>query len=121
MSISSLREFPENCVYKHGELSCCIEYFHRKLLAANFLSDDIESARKKMHLLDLPIKTMHSFFYSHVLNTSQKLIDLLVQLVIFSVEVDDKQIITCHFSFHTLYQPSFVYHPLSLSALGLIS
>jgi hypothetical protein len=24
-------------------------------------------------------------------------------------------------SYHTLYQPSFIYHPLSLSALGLIS
>jgi hypothetical protein len=46
MSISSLREFPENCVYKHGELSCFIKYLHRKLLAANFLSDDIKSARK---------------------------------------------------------------------------
>ena len=40
--------------------------------------------------------------------------------VISSVEVYDKQIITCHFSYHTLYQPSFIYHPLSLSALGLI-
>ena len=38
-----------------------------------------------------------------------------------SVEVYDKHIITCHFSFHTLYQSSFIYHPLSLSALGLIS
>jgi hypothetical protein len=47
MSINSLREIPENCVYKHGELSCFIEYLHRKLLAANFLSYDIESARKK--------------------------------------------------------------------------
>ena len=40
--------------------------------------------------------------------------------VISSVEVYDKQIITCHFSYHTLYQPSFIYHPLSLSALGLM-
>ena len=120
MSINSLREIPENCVYKHGELSCFIEYLYRKLLAANFLSYDIESARKKMHLLDLPINTMHSLFYSHVFNSSQKLVNLLVQLVIFSVEVYDTQIITCHFSFNTLYQPSFIYHPLSLSALGLI-
>ena len=35
-------------------------------------------------------------------------------------KVYDKHIITCHFSYHTLYQPSFIYHPLSLSALGLI-
>jgi hypothetical protein len=46
MFVSSLREFPESCVYKHGELNCFIEYLHRKLLAANFLSYDIESARK---------------------------------------------------------------------------
>ena len=31
MVVSSLREFPENCVYKHGELKCFIEYLHRKL------------------------------------------------------------------------------------------
>ena len=37
-----------------------------------------------------------------------------------SVEVYDKHIITYHFSYHTLYQPSFIYYPLSLSALGLI-
>ena len=41
--------------------------------------------------------------------------------VISSVEVYDKHIITCHLSYNTLYQPSFIYHPLSLSALGLIS
>ena len=46
MFVSSLREFPENCVYKHGELNCFIEYLHIKLLDANYLSYDIESARK---------------------------------------------------------------------------
>ena len=46
MFVSSLREFPENCVYKHGKLNCFTEYLHRELLAANFLSYDIESARK---------------------------------------------------------------------------
>ena len=30
-------------------------------------------------------------------------------------------VITYQFSYHTLYQPSFIYPPLSLSALGLIS
>ena len=43
--------------------------------------------------------------------------------VISSVEVYiyiyDKHIITCHFSYHTLYQPSFIYHPLSLSITHL--
>ena len=46
MFVSSLREFPKNCVYKHGELNCFTQYLHRILLAANFLSYDIESARK---------------------------------------------------------------------------
>jgi hypothetical protein len=40
MFVSSLRELPENCVYKQGGLSL-------KLLTANFLSYDIESAKKK--------------------------------------------------------------------------
>jgi hypothetical protein len=46
MFVSSLREFSENCVYMHGELNCFIKYLYRKLLAANFLSYDIESASK---------------------------------------------------------------------------
>ena len=41
--------------------------------------------------------------------------------VISCVEVYDKHITTCHLSYNTLYKPSFIYHPLSLSALGLIS
>jgi hypothetical protein len=40
--------------------------------------------------------------------------------VISSVEVYDKHIITCHFSYHTLCQPSFIYHLLSLLGLRLI-
>jgi hypothetical protein len=35
MFVSSLREFPENCVYKQGGLNCFIEYLHRKSLTAN--------------------------------------------------------------------------------------
>ena len=47
MFVSSLfREFPENGVYNHCRLNCFIEYLHRKLLTANFLSYDIESAKK---------------------------------------------------------------------------
>jgi len=30
------------------------------------------------------------------------------------LEVYDKEIITCHFSYHTLYQPLFIYHDLGL-------
>ena len=54
---SSSREFPQNCVYKYAGLSCFIENLHRKVSVANFLSYDIESA-KKVHLLDLHIKTI---------------------------------------------------------------
>jgi hypothetical protein len=32
MSISSLCEFLENCVYRHGRFNCFIKYLHRKLL-----------------------------------------------------------------------------------------
>jgi hypothetical protein len=46
MFVSSLLEFPENCVYKHDEPNYFIEYLQRKLLAANFLSYDIESDRQ---------------------------------------------------------------------------
>ena len=56
----------------------------------------------------------------YVFNSSQKWLSIWYKLVIYSVEVYDKHIITCHFSYQTLYQPSFIYHPLSLSALGLI-
>ena len=44
MFVSSLRKFPENCVYGHVGFNCFIEYLHRQLLTANFLSYDIESA-----------------------------------------------------------------------------
>jgi hypothetical protein len=36
MSISSLRGFPENCVYRYGRFNCFIKYLHRKLLTTNF-------------------------------------------------------------------------------------
>ena len=44
MFLSLLHECPVSGVYKHGRLNCLIEYLHRKLLTANFLSYDIESA-----------------------------------------------------------------------------
>ena len=74
MFVSSLREFPENCVYKHCELNCFIGNFHRILLTANFLSYDIESA-KKVHLLNLHIKTIISYSittFLYVFNSIQK-------------------------------------------------
>ena len=36
MSVSSLREFPENCAYKHDGFNCYIKQLLRKLLATNF-------------------------------------------------------------------------------------
>ena len=44
MFVCSLREFPENCVYKQAELNCWI--FAQKLLTAIFLSYNIESAKQ---------------------------------------------------------------------------
>ena len=52
----------------------------------------------------------------YVFNSRQKWLNIIDQL--FPLLKYDKQIIICHFSNHTLYQPSFIYHPLSLSALG---
>ena len=71
MFANSLCEFPENYVYNHCGLNCFIEYLHRKLLTANFLSNDIEMA-KKVHLLDLHIKTKNFLFYNYVFHSSQK-------------------------------------------------
>ena len=96
MSVSSLREFPENCVYRHCGFNCFITCLHRKLLTTNFYLM-ILKVLKNVHLLDLYIKTTIFLFYNYI------------------------NIITCHFSYHTLYQHSFIYHPLRLSALGLIS
>ena len=62
MFVSSLCEFPENWAYKQGGLNCFIEYLHRKLLTANFLSYDNESAKKKYIYLDLHIKTITFLF-----------------------------------------------------------
>jgi hypothetical protein len=36
MSVSSLRELPQNCVYRHGGFNCFIKYLHRKLLTTIF-------------------------------------------------------------------------------------
>ena len=64
MFVRSLREFPENCAYKHDGLNCFIEHLHRNLLT-------IVSA-KKVHLLDLHIKTINVLSYNNVFNSSQK-------------------------------------------------
>ena len=62
MFVSSLREFPENCAYKHDGLNCFYWIFAQKIIiTANFLSYDIESAKKKS-ALDLHIKTMNFLF-----------------------------------------------------------
>ena len=68
----SLREFPENCVYRHGGFNCFIKYLHRKLLTTNF-SRMILKVLKNVHLLDLYIKTIIFLLYNyiHVFNSSQ--------------------------------------------------
>ena len=106
MSVSSLRKFPENYAYRHGGFNCFIKYLHRKLLTINF-SLMILKVLKNVHLLDLYIKTIIFLFYNyiHVFNSSQN-DTFWYKSVISSVEVYDKHIITCHFSYHTLYQPT---------------
>jgi hypothetical protein len=54
----------------------------------------------------IPAKNDYTFWYTSVIS---------------SVEVYNKHIIICYFSYHTFYQPSFIYNPLSLSTLRLIS
>jgi hypothetical protein len=78
MFVSSLREIPENCADKQG-----IEYLHRILLTASFLSYDIESAKAKVRLLELHIKIIHFLFYNFVINFSQNLLNILEQISYF--------------------------------------
>ena len=47
MSVSSLREFPENCVYRHGGFNCFIKYLHRKLLTTNFTPIILKVVKKR--------------------------------------------------------------------------
>ena len=103
-----------------GGFNCFMKYLHRKLLTTNF-SLMILKVLKNMHLLDLYIKTIIFLFYNYIYvsNSSQNDWTFWYKSVISSVEVYEN-IITCHFSYHTLYQPSFIYHPLSLMVLGLI-
>jgi hypothetical protein len=82
MFASSLREFPENSAYNHCGLNCFIEYLHRNVYTSNFLSYAIESVNK-VHLLDLHIKTIHFLFNSYVFNSSQKWLNILVQISYF--------------------------------------
>ena len=86
-------------------------------------SYEIKSA-EKLHLLDLHIKTINFLFYNYIflyLIPAKNDYTFWYKSVISSVEVYSKHIITCHFSYHALYQPSFIYNPLSPSTLGLIS
>jgi hypothetical protein len=50
MSVSSLREFPENCVYRHGGFNCFIKYFHRKLLTTNFSLIILKLLKKRVFI-----------------------------------------------------------------------
>ena len=48
MFVSSLREFPENCVYKHGGLNCFVEYLNRKLLLLSSFCRTILKVQQKL-------------------------------------------------------------------------
>jgi hypothetical protein len=65
MFVSSLREFSENCVYKHGGLNYFIEYLHRKFALLPIFSLLILKVLKKS-ALDLHIKTMNFLFYNYM-------------------------------------------------------
>ena len=66
MFASSLREFPENCVYKHGGLNCFAEYLHRKLLLLTIFSSMILKVLKKNAFIGLHIKTINFLFYNYI-------------------------------------------------------
>jgi hypothetical protein len=59
MSVSSLREFPENCVYRHGGFNCFIKYLHRKLLSTNFSLMILKVLKKRAFM---------AFFISYLLS-----------------------------------------------------
>jgi hypothetical protein len=83
------------------------------------LSYDIESAKKKVHLLELHIKPINFLFYNYVFNSSKTLSTFRNKSVIPSFELFDKQY--HNMSFFISYQPSFIYYISSLLALGLVS
>ena len=125
MFVSSLREFPENYVYRQGGFNYFIEYLHRKLFTTNFSRMILKVLKKTCFYWICIFKQQFScsitIFMYIILAKMTKHFGTMYKSVISSVEVYDKHIITCHFSHHTLYQSSFIYHPLSISALGLIS
>jgi hypothetical protein len=48
--------------------------------------------------------------------TVPKMTTFWYKSAISSVEIYDKHIIICQFSYHTLYQPFFIYHPIGSQA-----
>ena len=120
MFVSSLCEFPEK-LFLQTCLNCFIEYLQRKLLTVFFLSYDIKSANKNFIYWIWILKQYISCSITMYLILAKNVWTFSFKSVISCVEVYDKHIITCHFSYHTLYQPSFIYRPLRLSALELIS
>jgi hypothetical protein len=81
MSVSSFREFPENCAYRHGGFNCFIKYLHKRLLTTNF-SLMILKVLKNVHFLDLYIKTIIFLFYNYIHKFNSRL-NILVQICYF--------------------------------------
>jgi hypothetical protein len=100
--------------------------FAQKMINCQFLPYDIESAKNKciygICILKQWISCSVTMYL--ILDKNDWTFWYIYKSVISSVEVYDNHIITCHFSFHTLYQPSFIYHPYRLLGwyrdLGLI-
>ena len=65
MFVSSPHEFPENCVYNHNGLNVllniCTENYLLQIFSLMILK--LLKKKKKVHLLDLHIKTMIFLFY----------------------------------------------------------
>jgi hypothetical protein len=51
MSASSLFEFPENCVYRHGGFNCVIKYLHRILLTTHLSPMILKVVKKRAFIV----------------------------------------------------------------------
>ena len=87
-----------------------LQIFAQKIINCQFLSYDIESANNKciygICILKQWISCSITMYL--ILDKIDWTFWYIYKSVISSVEVYDKRIIKCHFSFHTLYQPSFI-------------
>jgi hypothetical protein len=100
-------------------LNCFIEYLHRKLLTANFLSYDIESATKKCIYWICILKQLISCSIAmNLILVKKDSAYYWYKSVIFSVEIYVKHIITCYFSYQPSISPRSYIIPLAYRLSG---